>query len=97
MNLVYLISFFALVVKVHLFDIQRTEVVPLTNGLTVLGLYGGLPWPLGKVSLAVMHYGSIVVGNSQAINGTVAILVKVVFVLYKESIHFLIQYDEKNK
>ena len=53
---------------------------PLTNGLAVLGLYGCLPGPLCKVSLAIMHYGSIVVTNAQAVYGAMAIFVEVVFI-----------------
>lgn len=70
----------AVVIKVHLLDIQWTEMTPLTNGCAIFGSYGGLPWPLGKVSLAVVHYGSVVVRNAKTVDGTMAVLIKVVLV-----------------
>ena len=73
--------FLAIVIKIHLFNIQWTEAFSLTNGYAFfLRSYGSLPWPLCKCSLPVMHYGSVVVRNSQAVNRTMAILLKVVLV-----------------
>ena len=73
--------FLAIVIKIHLLNIQWTEVTSLTDGNPFfLRSYGSLPWPLCKCSLPVMHYGSVVVRNSQAVNRTMAILLKVVLV-----------------
>jgi len=53
---------------------------PLTNRCAILGPYGGLPWPLGKIALAIMHYGSVIVRNTQAVDGTMTVLIEVVLV-----------------
>ena len=75
--------FLAIVIKIHLFNIQWTEAFSLTDGYPFfLRSYGSLPWPLCKCSLPVMHYGSVVVRNSQAVNRTMAILLKVVLVFW---------------
>ena len=75
--------FLAIVIKIHLFNIQWTETFSLTNGYPFfLRSYGSLPWPLCKCSPPVMHYGSVVVRNSQAVNRTMAILLKVVLVFW---------------
>lgn len=61
--------------------VQGTEMFPLTNGCAVLGFDGRLPWPLSKVTLAVMHYGSIVVWNAKTVDRSVAVFSKVEFLV----------------
>ena len=82
----FLLLRFTVVIKVHLLNIKRAEMTPLTNGCPwFLWSYGSLPWPLGKVSLAVVHYGSVVVRNSQAVDGTMTILFEVVLVIWRDN------------
>ena len=72
----------AVVVQVHLFDIKCAEVLPLSNrGARFLHLDSCLPRPAGEVAFPIVHDGAIVVRNTQAVYGAVAILVEVVFVI----------------
>ena len=52
---------------------------PLTDGCAVLGFDGGLPGQLSKITLAVVHYGSIVVRNAKTVDRSMAVFPKVVF------------------
>ena len=71
--------FLAAVITIHLLNIVWTEVTSLANGHPCfLGSYGSLPWPLRKFSLPVMHDRFVVVGKSQAVNISMAILLKIV-------------------
>lgn len=70
----------AVVIKIHLSNVQSTEMIPLTNRCAILGSYGGLPWQLGEGILPVVHYGPIVVRNTQAIDGTMTVFIEIVLV-----------------
>lgn len=86
---IWLALFFgvAFIIEIHLLNIQWTEMTPLTNRHPRFpGSYGGLPRPASKISLAVMHYGSVVIRNTQAVDGTVTVLIKVMLVLCKKKI-----------
>ena len=85
---IWLALFFgvAFIIEIHLLNIQWTEMTPLTNRHPRFpGSYGGLPRPASKISLAVMHYGSVVIRNTQAVDGTVTVLIKVMLVLCKKN------------
>ena len=61
---------------------------PLTDGCAVLGSDGSLPWPLSKVTLAVMHQRIIVIRATKTVDHSVVVFVKVVF---------LVLFDQKKK
>ena len=53
----------------------------LTDGCAILGFDGSLPWPLCKVTLPVVHYGPIVIGNAEAVDSSVTIFSEVVLLV----------------
>ena len=66
-----------IVILVHLFSIQFTQMSPLTNFCTILGFDSSLPWPLCKVTLAIMHYGVVVIRTAKTVDRVAAVFVEV--------------------
>ena len=78
------ISFLVTVVKqVDLLDIQRTEAFQLTKLYTgFLWSDGDLPRPFSKVVCPVMHYGSVIIRDSQAVDSIGGVLVEVMSLVF---------------
>ena len=72
------------VILVHLFSIPFTQMFPLTDGCAVYGFQGHQPRVFGKLALAVMHYGFVIILTAKTVYSSMVVFVKITSLTFSE-------------